>query len=147
MQPPPISEYRPGGYSSGEFAADKVIGIILMILNTCGVLGGLMLLLGAGALGPTIEVEGKAISTAGLGLLGGIVLVMSALGIVVGYGIMKSLKWGFIGGAVVFAINTISNVVQLRDAGAQGMIGLVIAAAGAVYCILRLTGGLGPKPV
>lgn len=147
MQPPPMSEYRPGGYGSGEYAADKVIGIILMILNGCGVIGGMLILLGAGALGPTVEVEGKTIATAGLGLLGGLVLLMSAVGIILGYGIMKSAKWGFIGGTVVFALNTISNVVQLREAGGQGVVSLAIAAAGAVYCILRLTGSLGPKPV
>lgn len=127
MHPPSMSEHHHHDYGSPDFVADKVIGIILMILNACVGIGGLVLIAGAGAIGASgVQVEGKTIAAGGLGFLGVVAIVLSIVGIVIGYGIMKSARWGFIAGAVVFGINAVTNLAGLAQ-DASNVLGLLIA--------------------
>ncbi|MCL6624157.1 MAG: hypothetical protein K6T17_06005 [Fimbriimonadales bacterium] len=125
----------------GEFLADKVIGIILIVLS---VLGGIcicpgMSLAGLGALGAgeVGAIAGGAL--AGLGAATGfIVIVLSAVGVAIGYGIMKGLRWGFLVGAILSGISVVFSLVGFN------VLGFLLNGALCAYCILRLTGRLGP---
>lgn len=133
---------------------DKPIGITIIVLNAlCGGLG-LLAVLGLGAIAAmggaaAAGSGGSADGAAAAAAVGGIaaiiaivVVVLCAVGIIAGFGIMKSAKWGFQLGAVVFGLNALSNLAQLP----QGVIGLLISGALCYYCIARLTGKIGPKP-
>jgi hypothetical protein len=137
------------------YANDKVIGIIIMVLSLCFVGLGSMMMLGGGVLAasgaaasadPAIQ---KASSdAAAAGVTGAVLMVASVimiatgfLGVAIGYGIMKSLRWGFIMGTVVYGLNLLGTF-QSRN-----MISLVIGAALFAYCLMRLLGKIGPKPV
>lgn len=129
----------------GEFLADKVIGIILMILSALGVVGGICTAAGMSMIGLGAAVSGggeEAVAggaLAGLGaVLGLIVIAWSAVGIVTGYGIMKSLRWGFLVGAILSAISVVFALVGFN------ILGFLINGALFVYCLLRLMGRLGP---
>jgi hypothetical protein len=128
----------------GEFLADKVIGIILIVLSVLGVLGGIciaagMSLAGLGAMGAGGEEAIAGGALAGLGAaVGFMVIIWSAVGIVIGYGIMKGLRWGFLVGAILSAISVVFSLVGFN------ILGLLINGALCAYCILRLMGRVGP---
>ena len=143
----------------GVFTADKIIGIIIMVLSAvCGLCG----LVGAGILGavgaslpgmaasggqgaPTTQEAAAAAGLLGMGaaVFAVIVIVVSALNIVSGYGIMKSARWGFLFSAILNGVWILFNLPNF----VANIIGIIFSAAILVYCILRLTGNLGPKPV
>lgn len=159
MQTPPESNYnRPdmGNYPSAPYQTDKVIGIIIMVLAICGailsgivVLGGGVLAAAGGAAATNANTD--AAKAAGMGggllmILGVVMLISCLVSLAVGYGIMKSLRWGFMLGAVVYGIQVILNIFSLARGG-TAVIGLVIAIALLVYCVMRLTGKTGPTPL
>ncbi|MCH8275881.1 MAG: hypothetical protein IH851_13960 [Armatimonadetes bacterium] len=133
------------------FAADKVIGIIIMVLAACGVILGIMLTAGGGLFSEAFEQaaaqEGATAEEAavagmmgiGVALAGVLIIVMSGVSIAIGWGVMKSARWAFILGAVWYGIGALLNLVTLNPV-------VVIPAALVVYCILRLNGTWGPKP-
>lgn len=146
--------YRePSGPGPGEpYQTDKILGIIIMVLSVCctvaggAAMAGMSMLAGMGAAGAASEGgagSGEAAATAAAvggvaAFIGIILLVTGLLGVATGYGIMKSLKWGFILGAVVYGLNTVANIASFN------IIGLVISGALLAYCVMRLTGKLGP---
>jgi hypothetical protein len=73
-------------------------------------------------------------------LLGGLVIVMGAVNFIVGLGIMKSAKWGFLFGSIWNGLGTVLNLVSIN------ILGLLISGGLLAYCVLRLTGQVGPKP-
>lgn len=161
-QPPNAPYYRPdpGGTNPGDpHPADKPIGIVIMVLSVCCLGGGIALAAGIGAMGAMAggaaaqggqgsQDAAVAAGMMGLGaaVLGVVTAVFGALGIATGYGIMKSAKWGFILGSVVYGLNTLLNVLSIASQGAQSIIGLAISGALFAFCFMRLTGKLGAPP-
>ena len=152
MSQPPQPTYQPGGQ---QYQTDKVLGIIIMVLSACGAIGGIMGLAGggllaaagAGAAGQAGNAQGAAVAAAGGGilmLLSVFLIIQSVLGFAIGYGIMKSLRWGFLIGTIVYGIGLLIQIVGVTKSGAQGLIGLVIGALLFGYCFMRLTGRTGP---
>ena len=144
-----------GNYPAGqEYANDKIVGIIIMILSLCGVvIGGLAVVGGGfiaagGAAAANTANNGAAVPTAAAGgmvaIVGIVLLVLSFMSIAIGWGIMKSLRWGFLVGSIVYGINMVLNLMSLNQS--RGILGLLIGAALFAYCVMRLTGKLGPKP-
>ncbi len=137
--------------------ADKVIGIIIMILSGCGAACGIALTAGLGlgglALSGAAASEGgadaaQAATAAGFFGLAGAALGMMVFGMMivsffVGFGIFKSARWGFIVGSAWYGLITALNVVQFE---LRGGLGLLISGCLCVYCVLRLTGNIGSKP-
>ncbi len=127
-----------------EFLADKVIGIILMVFSALGVLCGIFIAAGMSLVGLGAATEGgegaaAAGALAGIGAVAGfVVIIWSVVGIVIGYGIMKSLRWGFLVGAILSGISVVFSLVGLN------VLGFIINGALCAYCILRLVGRLGP---
>jgi len=155
MSQPPAYQGPP---ADSTYATDKVLGIIIMILSGCFVvLGGLGFLGGGflaagGAAGAASAGGTNAAGTAAAAGVGGaaimiasaVLVIVALIGFAVGYGIMKSLRWGFLVGAVLYGLNALYNLSQMGHA--NGILGLLISAGLCVYCIMRLTGNLGPKP-
>lgn len=154
----PESPYTPPpAPMPGDFIADKVIGIIMIIFATCGLFAGIMIMAGGGMLGSLIASEAAkqpnvsasdaqaAAGLFGLGFafLGGLILVASIVSIINGIGIYKGAKWGFILGIVLNGINVLLNM----SAGPVGFFSAAINIALLIYCVLRLTGNLGPRPL
>src|SRR5437588_641466 len=131
------------GPAAGAYQTDKVLGIIIMVLSVCGVIGGGMAFLGGGLLaagGATAAAGTAGSNAAGSAALAGaggaflmiisVVLIISSLiGFAVGYGIMKSLRWGFLVGAIVYGLNTLLQLFGLSHPTAGGVLGLLIVAA------------------
>jgi len=143
--------YRQGGgtqnYGQVGFPADKGVGITIIVLSSCGLLAAGIIILGGGAMasmgGSLNGRNAQELSTGGLGVaaVGGILLVTTLISMAAGIGVMKSAKWGFILGAVIYGLSLLGNLVRVN------IIGLVIAGSLFTYCVLRLTGKQGPKPV
>jgi hypothetical protein len=128
----------------GEFLADKVIGIILIVLSVLGVLCGIFIAAGASFLGVGALSAGKEEAIAGSALaglgaaMGFITIIWSAVGIAIGYGIMKGLRWGFLVGAILSGISVVFALVGFN------VLGFLINGALCAYCVLRLMGRVGP---
>lgn len=127
----------------GEFLADKVIGIILIVLSVLGVLCGIFIAAGASFLGVGALSAGKeeaiaGSALAGLAAMGFITIIWSAVGIAIGYGIMKGLRWGFLVGMIRWGISVFFAVLGFN------VLGFLIDSALCAYCFLRLMGRLGP---
>ncbi|MEQ1821617.1 MAG: hypothetical protein ABL949_03830 [Fimbriimonadaceae bacterium] len=80
-------------------------------------------------------------------IIGVITLISGAIGLAVGYGIMNSKKWGFIAGAALYGFNALMSVVQVIQGQTMNLIGIAISGALLFYCVQRLTGKLGEKPL
>lgn len=142
--------------NSSDNVGDKVIGIIVIVLSVCGVLGGAAVMAGLGFIAAAIgsseasapagssdaAAAGAAAGFFGLAgaVLGGVLIVMSLVSVVVGFGITKSAKWGFWLGTLWYGLWSIVNVLGFN------LVGLVISGLLLTYCILRLTGNAGPRP-
>ena len=141
-----------------DFVSDKVIGIILIILNAIGACGGFAIMgLGtafggimqqaadnAVSKGQATPEQAKAVATLfgmGAGLFGGLIVAACILGIINGFGIFKSARWGFIMGIALSAVHIILSISSVN------FISIIIAVATIIYCAMRLTGNLGPKPM
>lgn len=136
-----------------DFVADKVIGILIMVLSVCGVIGGVMVMAGMGMLAAATsqaaqqggqDAAGAAAAAGMFGMTGAIlgfaIIAMCVVSIAVGFGIMKSAKWGFVLGSIWNGIGTVLNLVSFN------VLGLLISGAILTYCILRMSGNVGPKP-
>jgi hypothetical protein len=142
--------------NSSNNVGDKVIGIIVILLSVCGVLFGAAVMAGLGIIAAAIGSSGASApagsadaaaagAAAGLfgmagAVLGGVVIVMSLVSVVIGFGISKSAKWGFWLGALWYGLWSIVNVLGFN------LVGLVVSGLLLTYCILRLTGNVGPRP-
>lgn len=120
-----------------------------MVLSFALLVAWLMLITGALVIGVeqgAIAQEARSAAdflgmTAASLLLAGIVVVPAALSIAVGRGIFfKSAKWAFILGAVLYGIGLALNLIGFS------ILGILISGALFTYCLLRLTGNLGPRP-
>ena len=141
-----------------DFVADKIIGIILIVLNcliSCVGFG----MIGFGpavtqaikqeaenqtAKGQMTTEQAQAVTSflgMGLATFGAILLALAVLGIIDGFGIFKSSKWGFIMGIVIGCIYVLVSVTPFKP------LILVLGAASIIYCAMRLTGNLGPRPM
>jgi hypothetical protein len=148
QQPPPPNYPMQYGYPN-----DKPVGIVIMVLSACGVIagglalggGGLLAAGGAASANTSTGAGGAAVAGGLVMILGVVILIVSLLGFAIGYGIMKSLKWGFMVGTIVYGLNSLANLANLS--GGKGILGLAISVALFIYCFMRLTGRLGPKPV
>ncbi len=121
-----------------------------MVLSFALLVAWLMLITGALVIGVeqgAIAQEARSAAdflgmTAASLLLAGIVVVPAALSIAVGRGIFfKSAKWAFILGAVLYGIGLLLFSLIRFD-----IILFLISGALFTYCLLRLTGNLGPRP-
>jgi hypothetical protein len=145
MQQPPYMSQPPSGppynyQGPQDFGADKVVGILIMVLYSCASIFGLLALLAlSAASGQVTERVTPALTALALALV-----VISVGLIITGYFIMKGAKGGFIAGAIVFGLSTVGNLFQLGDP--KRIIGTILGVAAFVYCVARLTGSLGPKP-
>lgn len=124
-----------------------------MVLAGCGVLLGILVITTGGIFGMAAQQAAaeqganakEASAVAGLfgvsfALVGGILVVHAALSIAVGWGMFKSAKWAFILGAVLYGIGLALNLIGFS------ILGILISGALFTYCLLRLTGNLGPRP-
>jgi len=152
-----------GGYSSNVYPNDKVVGILIMVFAAiCNVAVGFLGVIGGGVLaaGGASAAAGAASNTgaagagaatgvvgAGIMVLSVILILMGVVGLAVGYGIMKSLRWGFLVGTILYGLGVLNSLAGLSRGGIGGIIGLLIVVALFVYCLMRLIGKLGPKPV
>lgn len=147
------------------FKADKPVGIISLLLNSgLSCVGGITLLMmpffqglmeNAAQQGTAAEraqmKEQMAQSAAQFERLGplkdmlpvlGIVSILLAIALFVqSIGMFKSLKWGFTLGVI---LNGISLVYALA---LQSWSGMILPGLFGAYCLMRLMGKLGPKPV
>jgi hypothetical protein len=147
----------PQGYPPPtSFVADKILGIFIIIGAVCC---GLVGLAAAGIIGLAGGFAGQAMTEGGataqeaaaataLFGLGGvavavIVMVISATNLAVGIGILKSARWGFLLGAIV---NGIWFLMQLPSLG-ENIFSAMFSLGVVVYCVLRITGNLGPRPI
>jgi hypothetical protein len=159
-QEPTAQYYRPsdGGGSSGApepYKSDRPIGIVIMVLSgLCGVCG-MLTVAGVGMLGAAAASQaGTSNDAAAAAAVGGVaaiaaivMLIVGGLGLAVGFGIMKSAKWGFVGGAVLYGLYAINNILSVVGGQMSAIGGLAICGAVIYYCVQRLTGKLGDKPV
>jgi hypothetical protein len=133
-------------------AIDKVVGIILAIFAACGTLCGGALMLGGGALGTLIATSGAAgsrgESAMGGAIAGGVLFAIGAvifacylLNILGAIWVMNSQRKGFILTAILTGINALAAL-----SGATLYLDILPTIAACVYCILRVSGNLGPKP-
>ena len=151
MSQPPAYQGPPG---DAAYQTDKIIGIIIMVLALCGVAAsGLVVLagtavgaLGAGAAASNQNAAGAAAAGAAGGMImlfGVLLIILSLANFAVGYGVMKSLRWGFTLGLVVCALRILVGLGMLGRGG-FGVIGWIIDIGLAVYFFMRFTGRLGP---
>lgn len=144
---------------SDASTTDKVIGIIIMVFSACGVAGGLMMTAGGGILGVAgagavsgTNASGQPINNAAAaGVAGGIiaaagiiVALLCAFSIFLGFGIMKSRKWAFLVGSILYGLSALGDLAQITKG--SGIVGFVIAGALCAYCIMRITGKYGAVP-
>ena len=144
----PYPRQQPQG---APFTADRAVGIIIMVLFACCLVFGITLTAGGGLFSEMFEQavaqegatadEAAMVGMMGIGavVVGIFIMVMSGVSIAIGWGVMNSARWAFILGTIWFGIFALLNLVQLSP-------GIVFPGAPLVYCILRLTGTVGPKP-
>lgn len=124
---------------SNDFVWDKVVGIVMMITNLCCAGTVIALAMGATALGFAGGLGGALAVGSVAGILALLIAGSAILSIAAGYGVMQSQRWGFILGAIVFGLAALSN----GSTGNGISVGLDLVAA--IYCVLRLTGNVGPR--
>jgi hypothetical protein len=128
------------------FDADRPVGIIVILMHVCcmfigiglaGLLSAVGLGIGAQAQpGPETAVLGVTFAAIGFLLFG-----LSCLGVICGWGIFKSRKWGFWIGVIVFGMATMADL-----SGGATAAGAILHVGAFIYCLLRLIGKLGPLP-
>jgi hypothetical protein len=136
---------------TNEFAPDKIVGAIILLLSLCGTclgigLTGLGAAVGIGgvtgglASGQPEIAGGSAIGAGVLGVVGVVIAALYGINIVAAIGIMKGVRWGFVLGAVLTGLATLTSL-----SGADGFLSVLPSAASCAYCVLRLTGKIGPR--
>lgn len=122
-----------------DFVWDKVAGIVAIVINICCVIAvtGLASLLAA------VGLAAGSLPGLAAGAFVGIVMIaavsLSLLGVIAGVGMLQGRRWGFLIGAIVFGLAALTN------GGGGNTMGVLIEAGLAIYCLLRLTGNVGPK--
>lgn len=127
-----------------DFAADKVIGILMIIFSICGAFVGLAAL-GIGGLATAVGASGgggDAIAGGGMVMVVGIlVLAISVARIYAGFKIFGAKRIGFMIGMIT---SLIAVVLALVSFSTQSIISIVISLALAYYCWGRMNGKIGP---
>ena len=127
--------------SREPFVADKIIGLLLVILPSClcvivpAIVFGWMSYMGTVA--GELPAKGMPAGFAALpiAVILFVVLVSVIIHIVAGVGIIKSAAWGF----------WVAIGISILGVGSGGLTPVSLGII--VYAILRLTGTVGPKPV
>lgn len=161
MQVPPEQPIGPGGYprppgygTPDTFPADKIMGIILIILAALGACGSLALV-GLGGLvgGAGISAGGAqgagAVAAAGGGVMvmGVILLAICVVEIFAATWMMKSLRKGFLIIVILGGLGLILNIVTMTSSHTTNFFGIGSGLIFPIYSALRLFGALGPKPL
>lgn len=151
QQPAPFSgQYSQNPYANAAMAnpygqmanhpADLPIGILIIVVYGLAALAGLLGFLGGAAVG-----AGASASVGGFVMIVSIVLLLvSVLMIAGGAGIIKGARWGFMVCGVMATIGVVLGLFSF--AGAMSVVRLLIGVALAIYCFMRLSGQLGPRP-
>jgi hypothetical protein len=145
---------------SGDFVADKVMAIVVMIGALCGGCGGLALaglggLVGglgaagaAGSAGQTGAAEAATVAAAGgiTMVLGILFLILAVVAFIGAIGMLKTQRKGFNLTMISMALLTVLGIILMVTGGgaAQSIVGIVIDLAIAGYCWGRLNGKIGP---
>jgi hypothetical protein len=141
---PPQSEWQPTSQYPGQpFKADRVIGIIIMVLAALMAMClTIFASLVVGFFGAVVQSAppgdfpaGGPVPAAAAGMVVLVICGVAALQMASGYGIYRGQRWGFWMAIVL-------NVIALGGKGG----GSALAIGILLYCILRLTGAIGPKP-
>lgn len=130
---------------SGDFVADKVIGILMIVFSICGALAGLAVL-GIGGLaagvGATSQSGGQAVAAGGMAMVIGIlILAISVARIYAGIMMLKAARIGFMIGMIT---SLIAIALSLFSFSPQSIVSIVISGALAYYCWGRMNGKIGP---
>ncbi|HTQ10551.1 MAG TPA: hypothetical protein VMI31_10805 [Fimbriimonadaceae bacterium] len=161
MQVPPEQPIGPGGYprpvnynAPERFVADLVLGILLIIGSICGgflalgmtVLGGVTTAIGGAAAS-----QPGGLQTAGVGtgvMVVGILILLACIGQLVGaIWMLQSLEKGLRMVMVIGIAGLVLNIVLGVMLGHFNFVGAGVGLLYPIYCGLRLSGNLGPKPV
>jgi hypothetical protein len=140
-----------------KFVADLVIGIIIIVFAVCAFLAGIAVLgigglaatggltAGAGSDQATKEAAAAVTTAGGVAAIWGVLLMAASVGAIAGaIGMIKGAKWGFMLIIIIEVINVVSGFMV---SGMTNIFNLAVPAALVIYCVLRLGGQLGPKPV
>ena len=132
---------------STDFAADKVIGILMIIFSICGAVAGLAVL-GIGGAAAAIGGSaggadgGSAVAAGGMAMIVGIlILAISVARIFAGFKIFGAKRIGFMIGMITSIILIVLNLVQFS---VGSIVGIAISVALAGYCWGRMNGKIGP---
>lgn len=140
-------QYQRPVYGMEPFQADKVVGIIMIVLAALGACGSLMVMgLGGlvGAAGVSTRGEGAGVAAAAGGFvvfMGIIWLAICVVEIFLATWIMKSLRKGFMIVLILGAIGLLINIVSMN------FIGIVLGLIFPGYAAMRLYGNYGPPPL
>lgn len=125
--------------NNSDFVWDKVAGLVAIVINICCV----AFVAGLASIFAAVGLTAGAVPGLAAGAIVGVVLMLvigsSVLGVVAGFGMLQGKRWGFLLGAIVFGLATLSNL-----SGGNGL-GVGLEAALMIYSILRLTGNVGPR--
>lgn len=127
----------------GTHPADLPIGIIIIILYGLIAIISLLGFLGGAAVGGSGTV-GAGVAGGSLMILSLILLIVSGLMVTGGAGIIKGARWGFMICGIMAVLSIIVGFFGFN--GTIAVVRLLIAAALATYCFLRLGGQIGPRP-
>lgn len=111
------------------------------ILAALEILGGIVALLGgiyvasSGAAAGML-LSSSALGTAAGGVLGGVLIVLGLVALVIAYGFLKGIKWGWWIAIVLYVLGIISGIVSLI-AGSYGVIISLIIDAIILYYLTR----------
>lgn len=135
---------NPYGQMGTTHPADMPIAIIIIIFGGLGAL----LMLFTGLLGGAVSAAGAGSGSGVVAGAGGLIMLYSIIGLVCSVGsiigavgMLKAARWGFM---IVGAFGLIGAIIGLLH---FNPISLIVGAAQAVYCGMRITGQLGGKPL
>jgi hypothetical protein len=126
-------------------SVDKVVGIIVAVYASLGVCCGGAIGLSGGALAAMIGTQGEAIPAVFVGgwavVIGLFIAATALLNLFGGLAMAKHKRWGFLVCAIMYGLSALGGF-----SGYAGFLNIIPDLAICVYCALRLSGSLPPKP-
>ena len=124
--------------NAGSFEADRIVGILVMVLSALACVGGVAILGLLSAFvfaGPIASQHHMGVPAAISGVALIFIVGATILQFASGYGIYTGQRWGLIMGLVL-------NAVTLLGGNMHSFIAIGVL----IYCICRLSGSIGPRP-
>ena len=135
--PRPQDEYNDDRIAGWIIVGMAMLYAVMMLLTTLGILA-LM-----GVPGAASRAEQSALRTFfAMEMILHILIVV--LNIIIGAGITRSARWAFIAGLVLNTLLALTNMALMLAFDDLATLATIMIA---VFCYLRLSGRVGPKPV